>query len=208
MIHKELSLQQLLEHISPASSHEEWALAICRVASQLTESSLTALYKVPRNANKLTLQAKIGHTEVPKSISTQSEFFQATAWCDGAVVQNSATGPFQDLLLNEKMQSGLAVLLESVPAGISEGTATHQSSKQEAFTGLLVANYSAPYHYTGSTIALFEQVRTLISYAPQGNERAKVKEGATPGTLEKTSEKTKGSRGTGGKPGGKAGGKQ
>ena len=231
MIHKELSLEQLLSHISPAGSHEDWAKAICHIASQLTQSSLTALYTLPHNAQKLTLQAKIGHTEVPKSLSINSEFFQAADWCNGAVVQNSAAGPFQDLLLNEDMQSGIAILLESVPASVSEDRASHRSSKQELFTALLVANYSAPYHYTGRTIALFEQVRTLISYTPQKTKRAGAKAGTSQSMPEKTtrgastkdasteetdakratkrsSKKTKGGRGSGEQAGKKAGGKE
>lgn len=165
MIHSELSLQQLLEHISLAGSHDEWAKAVCRVASQLTKSSLTALYKLPHNTNLLALQAKIGHTDVPKTISKDAAFFQAAAGCGGAVVQNSPAGPFQNLLLNKRMQSGIAVLVKTNPTD----TAKQKSTSQAHFIGLLIANYTAPYHYTGSTIALFEQVRTLLSYAPRGS---------------------------------------
>lgn len=157
MIPTELSLQQLLEHINPAGTSDEWAKTICRSISQMTGSSLTALYRLPKKTQWLVLQAHIGHTAPPKHLSNRSEFFQAAAECGGAVLQNSPTGPFPELLLNEQMQSGIAVLLGN------------QAVVSGPFPGILIANYSAPYHFTGSTIALFEQVRTLVHYAPKSS---------------------------------------
>jgi len=117
------------------------------------------LYRVPKTqtiriekSGKLYLHAQIGHTTAPKNISAGADFLQAAAGCEGAVVQNSPEGPFKDLLLNEHMESGIAVLLYATTP----------------FRGLLVANYTAPYHYTGSSIGLFEQIRTLVKYTPQG----------------------------------------
>lgn len=159
MISTSLSLHQFLSHISSSESAEEWSKGICSFVSQLSGSSLTTLYRIPKTQNnrigksgRLYLHAQIGHTTAPKYISAGADFLQATVACEGAVVQNSPEGPFKNLLLNENMQSGIAVLLyATIP-----------------FRGLLIANYTAPYHYTGSSISLFEQIRTLVKYTPQG----------------------------------------
>ncbi len=186
MIHTNISLDQLLENISPAESPGEWAQAVCRMASQLTGSSLTAFYSIRPDTQELSIQAKIGHTEAPKHISKHTDLFQAAAGCEGAVLQNSASGPFPELLLNDDMQSGIAVLLgpgrnlpaRGKPAGKSTTKSPAKPAGKTSFTGLLIANYSAPYHYTGSTIALFEQVRTLFSFAPQGKASLAAKKGS------------------------------
>ncbi|MFW6209834.1 MAG: hypothetical protein ACOC7X_14155 [Spirochaetota bacterium] len=170
----DLSLNQLLENLSPAKSPDEWAQTVCRITSQLSGSSLTAFYTTTPNTQELSIQAKIGHTAAAKHISQQSGLFQAAAGCQGAVLQNSASGPFPELLLNEGMQSGIAVLLE-----LGANLPTHsKSTGKTSLTGLLIANYSAPYHYTGNTIALFEQVRTLFSFTPQGKTSGAAKKGS------------------------------
>ncbi len=155
-----LSMNELLSQIGPEGSVEEWSKAVCRIISQTTDSSLTAFYKLPKaqtnQINKsewLYLQTQIGHTIAPKRISSGSEFLQAASFSNSAVVQNSPSGPFTQLLLNPRMQSGIAVLL----------------GDKAPYRGLLVANYIAPYHYNGTTITLFEHIRTIAKYTPKNS---------------------------------------
>ena len=155
-----LTMNELLSQIRPDGSVEKWAKAVCSVISHITESSLTVFYKLPKTQtnqiNKsgwLYLHAQIGHTTAPKRIPAGAEFLQAAAYSDSAVVQNNPSGPFSHLLLNSEMQSGIAVLL----------------GEKAPYRGLLIANYSAPYHYNGAAIKLFEHLRTIVKFTPQNS---------------------------------------
>jgi hypothetical protein len=55
--------------------------------------------------------------------------------------------------MNPDMQSGIAVVL----------------SNKAPYQGVLIANYTAAYHYTGRTIELFEQIRSLVKHSPQAS---------------------------------------
>src|SRR6056297_2533859 len=160
MIPTSLPLEQLLVYIKPSGTLEQWAQAVCNVTSLLSESSLTTFYRLPKtqiNRGKkvsyLYLLAQTGHTTAPERVPSNAEFLQAAVGCEGAVLQNSPGGPFPQLLMNPDMQSGIAIVL----------------SKKAPYQGLLIANYTAAYHYTGRTIELFEQIRTLVKHSPQAS---------------------------------------
>jgi len=160
MIPTSLPLEQLLTHIKPSGTLEHWAQAVCNITSLLSESSLTTFYRLPKtqiNRGKkvsyLYLLAQTGHTTAPERVPSNAEFLQAAVGCEGAVLQNSPGGPFPQLLMNPDMQSGIAIVL----------------GKKAPYQGLLIANYTAAYHYTGRTIELFEQIRTLVKHSPQAS---------------------------------------
>jgi len=125
------------------------------MVAQETSSHLVSYYGVSRKRKSpdasVGLIQKLGKTLAPDFFSTKNEIFQLLYENRKVAVQNSPEGPFPEILLNKDMRSGLALYLPDC----------------EDSPGLLIANHSAPFHYTAEFISVVELLGQLV-YCYQG----------------------------------------
>jgi len=147
LIHPDIVLRSLRRHQDPQLR----AAAICDIAARQTRSPLAAYYSTykqtvkQRNLRRLGLTSHIGFIRLPESLAMESEVFDVITLGEKAAVRNSEEGPFEEIILQSTMRSGMAVLID-------EG---------KGLSGVLIVNHNAPFHYTGDYIRVFEQLAQL-----------------------------------------------
>lgn len=150
MIESGISPGQILLSLSKQQDPRKRAFFLCDFIAQRTFSNLVCYYSAGKDTDsaseELELMAKVGLPPVPRRFSLEDSALQVSFETHRAVVQTSTTGPFPEVLLGRKMQSGIAQYCPTVQGSV----------------GFLIANHNAPFHYTADFIGIIEQLTEMV----------------------------------------------
>jgi len=156
MIESGISPGQIILSLSKQQDSRKRAFFLCDFIAQRTFSNLVCYYSAGKDTDpasaELELMAKVGLPPVPRRLSLEPAL-QVSYETHRTVVQTSTTGPFPEVLLARRMQSGIAQYCPTVLGS----------------AGFLIANHKAPFHYTADFIEVIEQLTEMV-FCYQGGE--------------------------------------
>ena len=131
-----------------AKSDKEFYETIVEYANSALQPDLCCFYLYEKLNNSLKLTIKKGFAAVPKILSGQSELVIFLEESKELVCLNTRKqSPFSELLLSEKMESGLAVPLFF----------------GEEKSGILIVNSIRPFYFKSREISFLENIRLVAT---------------------------------------------
>ncbi len=132
--------------IQQAKNRNKIPEIIVECTNSALQPDLCCLYLYSKGSKSFKLSIKKGYTEVPESLPADSEFIQFLNESQELVCLNTRKlSPFQDILLADRMESGLAVsFLQKISA-----------------KWILIVNSTKPFYFKHNELLFLENIRSL-----------------------------------------------